>query len=315
MPAGVGNRGFRTTGKGAAPPAAASMGPGRRPAAPRYTGGALESLPETFSIGAETREWVVSARDVPALERESIAFVGVSEARDDYSFVRNNPSASQVLATCSGWGWVYVDREWRRMEAGSAYITPRHQLHAYHTEPGVPWRCCWVYVEDDPARPPKIAIDRPKVLPVQHRSLEHAILGLHAEAAGQSDGAMQERWVQLVEAQTWRVVRFESEPDRLWQLWSTVRSNPSFDWNARALCEHAGMSREQLRTLCHRAHGRSPSQHVTYLRMQHAADLLQRTDHALRSIAAAVGYANQFAFSRAFKQTMGASPEAFRRNR
>ena len=72
------------------------------------------------------------------------------------------------------------------------------------------------------------------------------------------------------------------------------------------------MSGENLRRLCQRETGRGPMHHLTQLRMQRAAMLLESTAHKIEKIARTVGYANAFAFSTAFKRHMGVSPAAFR---
>ena len=58
-------------------------------------------------------------------------------------------------------------------------------------------------------------------------------------------------------------------------------------------------------------HG-SPLEHVTFLRMRSATDLLRRSDQKLEVVARQLGYENVFAFSRAFKRWNGIPPAEFR---
>ena len=60
----------------------------------------------------------------------------------------------------------------------------------------------------------------------------------------------------------------------------------------------AHVSEEHLRRLCRRRYGRSPMQHLTFLRIQRAKYLLSSTDDKIDSIARAVGYENPFTFPR-----------------
>jgi YesN/AraC family two-component response regulator len=53
-------------------------------------------------------------------------------------------------------------------------------------------------------------------------------------------------------------------------------------------------------------------EHVTYLRIRHAAALLIETDQKLETIADAVGYANPFVFSNTFKKWTGWRPSEYR---
>lgn len=59
--------------------------------------------------------------------------------------------------------------------------------------------------------------------------------------------------------------------------------------------------------------GQPPLGYLTWWRMTTAARLLQATNAPLRSIAAQVGYASEFAFATAFKRTHGFAPGAYRR--
>ena len=63
-----------------------------------------------------------------------------------------------------------------------------------------------------------------------------------------------------------------------------------------------------------RPYSRDPlPRHLAALRIQRAAEILGATDASLAEIAAAVGYANQLALSRAFRRHLGEPPGQFRR--
>jgi AraC family transcriptional regulator len=57
----------------------------------------------------------------------------------------------------------------------------------------------------------------------------------------------------------------------------------------------------------------SPATYVRRLRLDWAAEAMDRTDHSLVEIAAASGFADQSHFTRAFRRHMGATPAAYRR--
>ena len=58
--------------------------------------------------------------------------------------------------------------------------------------------------------------------------------------------------------------------------------------------------------------GQSPGQYINQLRMRKAVELLGNTDMKMSEIAGILGYADQYAFSKAFKRTFGESPTDFR---
>nr|MBA3847045.1 helix-turn-helix domain-containing protein [Planctomycetota bacterium] len=61
-----------------------------------------------------------------------------------------------------------------------------------------------------------------------------------------------------------------------------------------------------------RATGRSPLRTAALARLDRAAALVTRGDEAFAAIAARLGYANQFHFSRAFRRAYGRSPTTAR---
>jgi len=76
-----------------------------------------------------------------------------------------------------------------------------------------------------------------------------------------------------------------------------------------------GIRYEHLSRLFRRYHGMSASQYLTELRMTHAADLLVENSLSVTETAERSGYADAFAFSKAFKRHFGVSPSQFGRSR
>jgi transcriptional regulator GlxA family with amidase domain len=60
--------------------------------------------------------------------------------------------------------------------------------------------------------------------------------------------------------------------------------------------------------MCRKQLGRSPMQHLTFLRMQRARHLLSVTDDKIEVIARAVGFKSVFSFSNIFKKWIGWRP-------
>lgn len=59
----------------------------------------------------------------------------------------------------------------------------------------------------------------------------------------------------------------------------------------------------------------SPYQYVLRLKMNAAAELLQKPDALVKQTAKQIGFSDPFHFSRAFKSVFGLAPDAFRRLR
>jgi hypothetical protein len=84
------------------------------------------------------------------------------------------------------------------------------------------------------------------------------------------------------------------------------------DWTLSELAHAVHVSPEHLRRLCRKALGRSPMQHVIWLRMRKAAELLATTDAKIDAVSKAVGYENPFVFSNTFKKWIGWRPSEHR---
>ncbi|MFZ5896950.1 MAG: helix-turn-helix domain-containing protein [Myxococcota bacterium] len=79
------------------------------------------------------------------------------------------------------------------------------------------------------------------------------------------------------------------------------------------LARAVGLSRAVFARRFVAATGFSPHRFLNTLRIEHAARLLIETDSSLAEVAARVGYASEFAFSRAFKRERGIAPSIYRR--
>ncbi len=84
-------------------------------------------------------------------------------------------------------------------------------------------------------------------------------------------------------------------------------------WTVHALARVAGMSRAAFARAFVAEIGAPPLAFVTRARMQRASALLIRSDKKLAEVANEVGYASEFALSRAFRRTIGLPPSVFRR--
>jgi AraC-like DNA-binding protein len=78
------------------------------------------------------------------------------------------------------------------------------------------------------------------------------------------------------------------------------------------LARVAGVSRASLARRFAALLGEGPMTYLATLRMSLSADLLDDPEATVASVAAAVGYRDEFAFSTAFKRLRGLTPSAHR---
>ena len=94
-----------------------------------------------------------------------------------------------------------------------------------------------------------------------------------------------------------------------------LQADPAKRWTVEHLARAVGLSRAAFARRFAAMSGRSPLRYLTELRLALAASLLENTDDSLAELASRVGYASEFAFSRAFKRQHGVAPGSFRRLR
>ena len=94
-----------------------------------------------------------------------------------------------------------------------------------------------------------------------------------------------------------------------------IHADPSQRWTLQALATHAGMSRSSFAEKFKATVGVAPMEYVTRWRMFLAGDRLANTADPISTIARALGYESESAFSTAFKRVMGQSPRQYGRSR
>jgi AraC-like DNA-binding protein len=270
------------------------------------------NLVEEHTLGAATREWLVGPRQVPTFQKAHIKVAGYSKAAKGYAFVRHDPAFSQILVCVGGAGLVLVDGQWQRCPAGYAYLTPPHSLCAYRIAPRESWDVCWVLFEAGEALPGLEAGGAPRLVCADGMGLHLAIEGLCREAGTASSPSLVEHWATLVHRQALRLLQPAGGDPRLSRLWAAVRQDLGGAWTLSRMAHVAGMSPESLRRASRGETKRPPLAHLTRLRMEFAADLLSSSAEKISSIAERVGYADEFAFSTAFKRHWGLPPSRYR---
>lgn len=95
---------------------------------------------------------------------------------------------------------------------------------------------------------------------------------------------------------------------------AALHAHPERQWTVATLAAEVGVSRATLARRFPEHVGETPLAYLTRWRMDLAAQRLRRTNDTVDSVARAVGYSSEFAFSRAFSKARGASPGRYRAN-
>jgi len=270
---------------------------------------------ETTIDGARTRRWSLDAKQCPELAVHRVAWLGIDTVATPYRRVRLAPSGSFVLATLEGEGRMWLEGRWQRVGAGSVCLAPPRVLNAFHAVPGRRWTFAWVRYEEPTGIRPLAGANSPLRLAQGAEDLGRVLAGLRAEWEGGRDGALGHHWVSLVHGLVGRFVRPWRGDSRISKLWAEVSGDLAADWKLSTLALQCRLSPEHLRRVCRSELGRTPMEHVTYMRMQHAQELLEASDDKLEVIAPRVGYHSAVVFSRAFIRCVGMTPSHYREGR
>jgi len=272
----------------------------------------ISTLEETHIAGPDTRFWKVTASECPALASHHIAHVAVADTAPPHAIVRKDLSGTFIFSCHSGRGRILLDGRWQLMSEGYACIAPPHVLLAFHCEPKHRWGIAWVRYQQPAGHKPIIQSSSPAMAKFPPEPIRNAVFGLYREQQSRHAPTTVRDWVEIIHTY---VVRFASPwqtDDRLVALWDYVEKRLHDPWTVDSLGARCGIGGEQLRRICRRELGRSPLQHVIYLRMQHAAMLLATTNDKIESIAHDCGYENPFVFSTTFKKWVGWRPSEYR---
>lgn len=261
---------------------------------------------------ADDRDWLENAPVCTALTQHGIVHVGIAEVVHPYEVKRPDLSGTFVLVCTMGEGRVWQEGQWQPMRPGQACLAPPRAFHAYKAIPRKPWHIAWVRYQEPEGAPPIVNARAPVLANFDGGPLAAAIEGLHREASGTASPAAMQLWTDLIQ----HYARTFAEPwhtdDRLRPVWQAVARDLANEWSLGKLSKLAGMSSKHFTRLCQQSLGRTPAQHITALRLQHAALLLTTTSEKVESIAREVGYKSLFTFSHTFKKFSGNRPSEYR---
>jgi AraC-like DNA-binding protein len=94
---------------------------------------------------------------------------------------------------------------------------------------------------------------------------------------------------------------------------AAIAERPAERWTVGKLAKVAGLSRAAFARRFAAELGVTPLRYVATVRLRRAAQILVADDASLAVVAAEVGYATEFALSRAFRRLVGEPPGAYRR--
>ncbi|WP_280362513.1 AraC family transcriptional regulator [Nocardia wallacei] len=113
-------------------------------------------------------------------------------------------------------------------------------------------------------------------------------------------------------AASWLLALRDPEIARVMAL---LHENPSYPWTLAELADRVRISRATLARRFTTLVGEPPLTYLARWRMELAARRLRDSPDSVATVARSIGYASEFAFSRAFKRIHGQAPTAYRTTR
>lgn len=262
---------------------------------------------------SDSRGWMQDGPVCPLLAQHHISHCGIMNAVPPFEILRANQSGTFMLACFDGQGEILADGQWKRIRPGHACLLPPFVMNALKCLPGESWNFAWVRYQEARETRPILSSISPVTGSFDTAALKAAIEGLHAECVSENVASALHHWTELLHHYVLRFAQPHTSDDRLWRVWQRVEADLARAWSLEDLAGIACLSGEHLRRLCRKELGRSPMQHLTYLRLQRARHLLSVTDDKVDVIARTVGFESAFTFSNTFKKWIGWRPSDFRR--
>jgi len=241
-----------------------------------------------------------------------IAWLGIDTVASPYRRVRLSPSGSFFLACLEGEGQVLLEGRWQRVGAGSLCLAPPAGAQCVSRGAGSALEVCVGALRGagrhGTARGRGFA-----AADADGRGGVWARGGGAARRVGRrARWVLTNHWVSLVHGHARRLARPWRGGSRVGALWEKVVCELAAKWKLATLAAACAVSAEHLRRLCRRELGRTPMEHVTYMRVHRAQELLAETNDKLDAIAPQVGYHSAVVFSRAFVRCAGMTPTEYR---
>jgi len=236
---------------------------------------------------------------------------------------RSRPHGAEqaIVAVCTeGAGWCRIGEISHRVEVGQALVIPPTQPHVYGADEDDPWTIWWLHLAgaDVLGLLDAAGIERTRAVVdvgdvFAAINLIQAVIERFQRDETQSNllAAAGAAWhlMALLAADQGRR-RHHSLP--VGQAQRYLREHLGERVPVGTLAELAGLSPSHFAALFRQSTGVSVGAYQTRLRMARARQLLDTTDEGIAAVAAAVGYADPFHFSRRFRAVHQVNPSDYR---
>ena len=257
----------------------------------------------------------------PLLQGLYCSDIGLFPSAAGHQRERLEGCAQFILLYCTaGRGWYVFNGVRHSVEPDHWVILPPNQYHFYGADEADPWTLYWIHFTGKQAAdwvrflygerpwgepvylPPNVG--RLDLFLEVYQDLEQ-VYQLELLIRGHCGLA---QFLANCQPKATRIV----QDDPVARSIRYMRAHLQAGVTLEVLAEVSGWSISHYSALFKQQVQQTPLQFFTYLRVQHACQLLSYTSQRIQEVAFAVGFEDPFHFSRVFRRFMGMSPREFR---
>jgi AraC family transcriptional regulator of arabinose operon len=237
---------------------------------------------------------------------------------------RKRGCPQNVLIYCvKGSGWYEINGQRFELHGNQVVILPKKIAHSYGADDINPWTIYWLHFAGENAddliahlsktvtcSPWAINMDKGRTMMFDRIQ---KLLEMWANMDNIIDAnLLLPGYLQSFKPEVKTTRPVPDKTDTVDQSIEFMKANLSATLTLKVLAQQVSLSVSQYCTRFKQKVHASPQSYFTFLKMQHACQLLEYSNQSVRVIAVQLGFDDQFHFSRTFKKTIGTSPRKFR---
>jgi len=262
------------------------------------------------------------ALEEPVTRRLLVTDAGYFPHAAAHGRLRPDGAREAIVMVCTGGcGILTIEGRQHRIESGDAAVIPPGVPHTYIADRLDPWSIWWLHVTGSDADELVERSVGSGADPVLHLRDVYTAVALVEQIVSLFEGDETTATLYQAAGAAWNLFgllcsdRLRGEPqtsDRIHVVQEYLRANLASSVSVSDLARLAGLSTSHFSALFKASTGSGVVEYVKRLRSARARELLMTTQLSIGEIAAQIGYADAFYFSRQFRAVNGTSPSAFR---